>query len=97
MGARWPSGFERREVGEGGRQAGRQAGREGGREGMRGGREGGKEGEGGREGGREGRREGGRDGQHEFMTALMIGCIWHGLNALQGTRAKPGNHLVSYK
>ena len=29
--------------------------------------------------------------------ALMIGCIWHGLDALQGTRAKPGNHLVSYK
>ena len=28
------------------------------------------------------------------MTALMIGCIWHGLDALQGTRAKPGNHLV---
>ena len=28
--------------------------------------------------------------------ALMIGCIWHGLDALQGTRAKPGNHLVSY-
>ena len=26
--------------------------------------------------------------------ALMIGCIWHGLDALQGTRAKPGNHLV---
>ena len=25
---------------------------------------------------------------------LMIGCIWHGLDALQGTRAKPGNHLV---
>ena len=31
------------------------------------------------------------------MTALMIGCIWHGLDALQGTRAKPGNHLVLYK
>ena len=30
------------------------------------------------------------------MTALMIGCIWHGLDALQGTRAKPGNHLVVY-
>ena len=29
--------------------------------------------------------------------ALMIGCIWHGLDALQGTRAKPGNHLVPYK
>ena len=29
--------------------------------------------------------------------ALMIGCIWHGLDALQGTRAKPGNHLVDYK
>ena len=29
--------------------------------------------------------------------ALMIGCIWHGLDALQGTRAKPGNHLVFYK
>ena len=29
--------------------------------------------------------------------ALMIGCIWHGLDALQGTRAKPGNHLVMYK
>ena len=29
--------------------------------------------------------------------ALMIGCIWHGLDALQGTRAKPGNHLVYYK
>ena len=29
--------------------------------------------------------------------ALMIGCIWHGLDALQGTRAKPGNHLVTYK
>ena len=29
--------------------------------------------------------------------ALMIGCIWHGLDALQGTRAKPGNHLVIYK
>ena len=28
--------------------------------------------------------------------ALMIGCIWHGLDALQGTRAKPGNHLVYY-
>ena len=28
------------------------------------------------------------------MTALMIGYIWHGLDALQGTRAKPGNHLV---
>ena len=28
--------------------------------------------------------------------ALMIGCIWHGLDALQGTRAKPGNHLVKY-
>ena len=28
--------------------------------------------------------------------ALMIGCIWHGLDALQGTRAKPGNHLVLY-
>ena len=28
--------------------------------------------------------------------ALMIGCIWHGLDALQGTRAKPGNHLVIY-
>ena len=28
--------------------------------------------------------------------ALMIGCIWHGLDALQGTRAKPGNHLVVY-
>ena len=26
--------------------------------------------------------------------ALMIGCIWHGLDALQGTRAKPGNHLI---
>ena len=26
--------------------------------------------------------------------ALMIGCIWHGLDALQGNRAKPGNHLV---
>ena len=24
----------------------------------------------------------------------MIGCILHGLDALQGTRAKPGNHLV---
>ena len=22
---------------------------------------------------------------------------WHGLDALQGTRAKPGNHLVTYK
>ena len=31
------------------------------------------------------------------MTALMIGCIWHGLDALQGTRAKPGNHLVIYR
>ena len=31
------------------------------------------------------------------MTALMIGCIWHGLDALQGTRAKPGNHLVVNK
>ena len=29
--------------------------------------------------------------------ALMIGCIWHGLDALQGTRAKPGNHLVINK
>ena len=29
--------------------------------------------------------------------ALMIGCILHGLDALQGTRAKPGNHLVIYK
>ena len=29
--------------------------------------------------------------------ALMIGCIWHGLDALQGTRAKPGNHLIVYK
>ena len=29
--------------------------------------------------------------------ALMIGCIWHGLDALQGTRAKPGNHLVLNK
>ena len=29
--------------------------------------------------------------------ALMIVCIWHGLDALQGTRAKPGNHLVLYK
>ena len=29
--------------------------------------------------------------------ALMIGCILHGLDALQGTRAKPGNHLVLYK
>ena len=29
--------------------------------------------------------------------ALMIGCILHGLDALQGTRAKPGNHLVTYK
>ena len=29
--------------------------------------------------------------------ALMIGCIWHGLDALQGTRAKPGNHLVIHK
>ena len=29
--------------------------------------------------------------------ALMIGCVWHGLDALQGTRAKPGNHLVVYK
>ena len=29
--------------------------------------------------------------------ALMIGCIWHGLDALQGTRAKPGNHLVVNK
>ena len=28
--------------------------------------------------------------------ALVIGCIWHGLDALQGTRAKPGNHLVQY-
>ena len=28
--------------------------------------------------------------------ALMIGCIWHGLDALRGTRAKPGNHLVHY-
>ena len=28
--------------------------------------------------------------------ALMIGCIWHGLDALQGTRAKPRNHLVHY-
>ena len=28
--------------------------------------------------------------------ALMIGYIWHGLDALQGTRAKPGNHLVYY-
>ena len=28
--------------------------------------------------------------------ALMIGCIWHGLDALQGTRAKPGNHLVQH-
>ena len=28
------------------------------------------------------------------MTELMIGCIWHGLDALQGTRAKPGNHLT---
>ena len=26
--------------------------------------------------------------------ALMIGCIWHGLDALQA-RAKPGNHLVT--
>ena len=57
---------------------------------MRGGREGRR----GRVGGREGGGEGGREGQHEFMTALMIGCIWHGLDALQGTRAKPGNHLV---
>ena len=29
--------------------------------------------------------------------ALMIGCIWHGLDALQGTRSKPGNHLVMNK
>ena len=29
--------------------------------------------------------------------ALMIGCILHGLDALQGTRAKPGNHVVLYK
>ena len=28
--------------------------------------------------------------------ALMIGCILHGLDALQGARAKPGNHLVIY-
>ena len=27
----------------------------------------------------------------------MIGCIWHVLGALYGTRAKPGNHLVVYK
>ena len=27
--------------------------------------------------------------------AIMIGCIWH-VGALQGTRAKPGNYLVSY-
>ena len=32
-----------------------------------------------------------------YVMALMIGCIWHGLDALQGTRAKPGNHLVLYK
>ena len=32
-----------------------------------------------------------------YVMALMIGCIWHGLDALQGTRAKPGNHLVAYK
>ena len=31
-----------------------------------------------------------------YVMALMIGCIWHGLDALQGTRAKPGNHLVLY-
>ena len=55
MGARWPSGFERREVGEGGREGGREAGRQAGREGGREGRRGGWEG--GREGGREGRRE----------------------------------------
>ena len=29
--------------------------------------------------------------------ALMIGCILHGLDALQGTGAKLGNHLVIYK
>ena len=32
-----------------------------------------------------------------YVMALMIGRIWHGLDALQGTRAKPGNHLVLYK
>ena len=31
-----------------------------------------------------------------YVMALMIGSIWHGLDALQGTRAKPGNHLVQY-
>ena len=44
MGARWPSGLERREVGEGWREGGRDGWREGGRDGWR---------EGGREGGRE--------------------------------------------
>ena len=39
MGARWPSGLERREIGEGGREGGREGG--GGRAG---GREGGREG-----------------------------------------------------
>ena len=33
MGARWPSGLERREVGEGGREGGREGGMAGGREG----------------------------------------------------------------
>ena len=32
-----------------------------------------------------------------YGMAIMIGCIWHALGALQGTRAKPGNHLVLYK
>ena len=34
---------------------------------------------------------------HKPALALEIGCICHGLDALQGTRAKPGNHLVVYK
>ena len=31
-----------------------------------------------------------------YVMAIMIGCIWHALGALLGTRAKPGNHLVFY-
>ena len=55
--------------------------------------------EGAWEQGREGNFKGGSIFTNQPFTnrplPLRLGA-WHGLDALQGTRAKPGNHLVFY-
>ena len=51
-----------------------------------------------REHGSKGGRETSREVVYSQTNHSQTGPMpWHGLDALQGTRAKPGNHLVIHK